>query len=270
MVYIIGDIHGQYQKLVMLLQEAGLIDDNQNWSGATAQVWFLGDFFDRGPNGIGVVELVMKLQNQALNAGGLVQALIGNHDLMLLSVYHFGRAHKHLLKAHESGKEMRIEVADFFTGGWLRNGGVIKDYVRLSGKHVAWLSHLPALAQLDRIILAHADSVLYQRCGDNVKNVNAYFYELLNNGSMEDWLQMMDAFSEHGAFYRPGGADRAALFLRIFGCDRLIHGHTPISTLTKKPANEPLIYADGRCINVDAGLYLGGSGFIYELSEQEV
>ncbi len=270
MVYIIGDIHGQYQKLIRLLQRAQLIDSNLNWAGGAAHLWFLGDFFDRGPDGVGTVELVMKLQNQAFSAGGQVKALIGNHDLMLLSVYHFGHAHKQLLNAHHTGQKVRMEITDFFTAGWLRNGGAVADFARLSGKHVAWLSHLQALAQIDGKILAHADSVLYQRYGDSISSVNAHFYNLLNNGTIDDWLQMLDAFGEHSAFYRPGGADKARLFLKVFGGDQLIHGHTPISTLTDKPAREPLIYADGRCINVDSGLYLGGEGFVYELSEQEV
>jgi len=38
--------------------------------------------------------------------------------------------------------------------------------------------------------------------------------------------------------------------------------------ITRKRAVEvtsPLIYAQGLCVNVDGGMYLGGSGFIFEV-----
>ena len=46
-VYIIGDIHGQYEQLVGLLRGVGLVDERLNWAGGAALVWFIGDFFDR-------------------------------------------------------------------------------------------------------------------------------------------------------------------------------------------------------------------------------
>jgi hypothetical protein len=77
---------------------------------------------------------------------------------------------------------------------------------------------------------------------------------------------VLDAFSEHGAFLKQGGSEQLAMFLKIFDCEQLIHGHTPISNITKEMATEAYVYADGRCINVDGGLYLGGPGFVYKLS----
>ena len=47
-------------------------------------------FFDRGPDGLRCLELVMRLQREAEAAGDRVEALIGNHDLLLLSAHHFG------------------------------------------------------------------------------------------------------------------------------------------------------------------------------------
>ena len=50
-VYIVGDVHGQLIKLIDLLLGAKLIDENRRWIGGSSQLWFLGDFFDRGPHG---------------------------------------------------------------------------------------------------------------------------------------------------------------------------------------------------------------------------
>ena len=48
-MYVIGDIHGQIDKATAALREAGLIDGDAGWAGGTATLWFMGDYFDRGP-----------------------------------------------------------------------------------------------------------------------------------------------------------------------------------------------------------------------------
>ena len=82
-IYIIGDVHGHLKKLVKLLQDAQLIDAEHSWKASTAMLWFMGDFVDRGPDGIAVLDLVMRLQTEAAAAGGSVASLLGNHEMML-------------------------------------------------------------------------------------------------------------------------------------------------------------------------------------------
>ena len=90
-IYIIGDIHGHLKKLVKLLQDEQLIDAEHSWKAGTAILWFMGEFVDRGPDGIAVLDLVMRLQAEAAAAGGSVKSLLGNHEMMLLAAYRFGR-----------------------------------------------------------------------------------------------------------------------------------------------------------------------------------
>ena len=78
-VYIVGDIHGQYEQLVGLLRGERLVDERLDWAGGAALLWFIGDFFDRGPCGVASVDLVMRLQAQAEQVDGCVRALLGNH-----------------------------------------------------------------------------------------------------------------------------------------------------------------------------------------------
>jgi hypothetical protein len=68
-IYIIGDVHGQLKKLVKLLQDAHLIDAEYTWKAGTATLWFMGDFVDRGPDSIAVLDLVMRLQSESAAAG---------------------------------------------------------------------------------------------------------------------------------------------------------------------------------------------------------
>jgi hypothetical protein len=256
-VYIRGDIHGHYDKLVTILHDANLIDGDRHWSAGEATLWFLGDFFDRGPHGIDVLNLVMRLQREAWNAGGRVAALIGNHEIQLLAAYKFGE-----VKSTGPGKN--------FLADWKRNGGIARDLDQLTPEHVDWLLALPAMAHEQDRLLIHADARLYPRYGDSVAAVNEALTTLFESDDTEAWDKLLAEFSEHKAFIQNAreGAERAADLLAQFGGAQIIHGHSPISTTNWKMARcitEPLIYADNRCINVDGGLYLGGPGFIYEL-----
>ena len=87
--FIIGDIHGHCDKLAGLLRDAGLVDADLAWSGGDARLFLLGDYVDRGPDGIGVIDLLMGLGVEAAAAGGQVEALLGNHDVMLLAAHRF-------------------------------------------------------------------------------------------------------------------------------------------------------------------------------------
>ena len=46
-VYVVGDIHGQMERLAALLYSAGLVTQKGDWLGGSARLLFLGDFFDR-------------------------------------------------------------------------------------------------------------------------------------------------------------------------------------------------------------------------------
>jgi hypothetical protein len=80
----IGDIHGAYGPLVEILEAAGLIDQKLAWSGGDATLVQLGDFTDRGPRVRAVMDLLMRLQGEAPDAGGRVVVLLGNHEALNL------------------------------------------------------------------------------------------------------------------------------------------------------------------------------------------
>jgi hypothetical protein len=255
-IYIIGDIHGQYQKLTALLGAAGLVGPDLRWSGGDAQLWFMGDFFDRGPAGIATVDLVMRLQREAAAAGGRVASLLGNHEPLLLAAHRFG--------------ERPTAWGGTFISDWRRNGGVEQDLAGLTPRHIMWLSYLPALALVGDRLLAHADSPLYSSYGGTIDEVNQRVQALLLGDDAAAWDRLLEQFSDRMAFADrdPDGAARAAQFLRDFGGRQLVHGHTPISYFTHQPAEEiagPLLYAGGLCVDVDGGMYMGGPGFVYRL-----
>jgi hypothetical protein len=84
-VVAFGDVHGAYQDWTTLLSELGVIDTDFNWSGGDTHLVSLGDLVDRGPDSRKVVELLIKLDKQADQAGGAVHMVLGNHEVMVMS-----------------------------------------------------------------------------------------------------------------------------------------------------------------------------------------
>jgi hypothetical protein len=254
-IYIIGDVHGQLNKLIKLLKDAELIDSDHSWQAGAARLWFIGDFVDRGPDGIDVLDLVMRLQSEAAAVGGTVSSILGNHEMLLLAAYRFGR--------RSTG------LGSNFLSRWQQNGGNRKDIASLTPRHLEWMAHLPAMALVDDYLFVHADAPFYINCGRTIDEVNTAFDKLLSRSDALAWEEMLEEFARRGAFmYTTIGEEFAVRFLNTFGGRQLVHGHTPISSmLSCQPVkvDSPWIYAGGRCINVDGGMCLGGSGFVYQL-----
>jgi hypothetical protein len=252
---VIGDVHGHIEKLARLLQTVQLIDAAHAWTGGTATLWFIGDLVDRGPDSIAVLDLVMRLQIEAVAVGGTVTSLLGNHEMLLLAAYRFGR--------RSTG------LGSTFLTRWKSNGGKRKDLARLTLQHLNWMAKLPAMALIDDYLLMHADAPLYIQCGHTVDEVNSVFNQLLSKSDALAWEEMLEDFARRGSFLHPGsGTDFAQRVLGIFGGRKLVHGHTPINIMrscSPQKVDCPWIYADDHCVNIDGGIFLGGPGFVYQL-----
>lgn len=87
-VFAMGDIHGNFDGLMQLLINNGIIDDKHNWQFDKGHFVILGDFFDRGKKVTEVLWFLRNLQQQAQEQGGNVHVLLGNHELMTLTGDH--------------------------------------------------------------------------------------------------------------------------------------------------------------------------------------
>ena len=84
-IVAMGDVHGDYQRFLELLRTAGLVDGRNSWTGGDTHLVLTGDYIDRGDHSAQVLDLLMDLEPQALQSGGGVHALIGNHEAMNLT-----------------------------------------------------------------------------------------------------------------------------------------------------------------------------------------
>ncbi len=80
----IGDVHGEYDVLVQLLKNTGVINENLDWNWGDGHLVFIGDIFDRGDKVTESLYLIKKLQRQANENKGKLHLLLGNHEVMIL------------------------------------------------------------------------------------------------------------------------------------------------------------------------------------------
>ncbi|MFO1393078.1 MAG: metallophosphoesterase [Steroidobacteraceae bacterium] len=81
-VVAFADVHGAYAELVALLQSVGVVDGDLRWSAGRTHVVSLGDLLDRGDDSRKVMDLLMRLQQEAAAAGGQLHVVVGNHEAM--------------------------------------------------------------------------------------------------------------------------------------------------------------------------------------------
>ncbi|MDQ2756685.1 MAG: metallophosphoesterase [Actinomycetota bacterium] len=249
-LHVVSDPHGHRDELVRALQAARLLDAAEGWAGGTDRLWVLGDFFDRGPDGVGVVDLVRRLQGEAAAAGGQVGAVLGNHEVLALGTHRFGETR---VGGHRGSS---------FAASWVLNGGLADDQERLTDDHLAWLAALPAVVVVDGWLLMHSDTTEYLKWGGSVDEVNEAIRAALSGGVESMWAVWSD-LTDRYAFSGRHGERAAARVLAQLGGERIVHGHSIVATLQPghpdpTATTSPLSYAGGLALAVDGGLYAGG------------
>lgn len=239
------------------LREAGLVDEHEAWSGEDATLWFLGDFFDRGPDGVGIVDLVMRLGQEAEAAGGSATALLGNHEILALGTHLFGET----------------EVpSDFgprsFGRSWRLNGGQEADQEGLTGEHVAWLRALPVMALAEEHLLMHSDTIEYFGWGETIEQINKNVGDVLAGDDIADWWECWRRMTTRYAFRGTRGGSVADEVLSLLGGKQIVHGHSVIADqlgIDPSDVEGPHLYADGRVLGVDGGVFVGGPCLVVRL-----
>jgi len=255
--YVVGDVHGHRDELVDALHAEGLVDPEGAWSGGENHLWFLGDFVDRGPDGVGAIDLVIQLQKQAADAGGQVETLLGNHEILALGMYHFGD---------------EPVPSDFgprsFARSWEINGGLLSDQDRLTPEHIEWLTARPLATLAADHLLLHSDTLEYLDWGDTIDEINAAGREILEGNDLAAWWDVWRRMTTRYAFRGPDGEENAQRLMDILGGERIVHGHSVIADQLGIPPVQldgPYLYAGGKALGVDGGLFVGGPCLVVEL-----
>jgi len=169
-VVAVGDIHGAYENLELILRATRLIDEQGSWIGGEAQFVSLGDVVDRGPDSRRVFDLLMRLDVEAREAGGRVHLILGNHEVMnLVGDRRFVTAEEYRAFAEEESPDDRERAYQRFvvdeTDSAEARARFEKRYptgffghlraFSPEGRYGSWLLRQPALIVIDEAAFVH-------------------------------------------------------------------------------------------------------------------
>lgn len=122
---VIGDVHGQHDRLVALLRTLGYRETMRAWRHPDRTAVFVGDFIDRGPQQVETLKLVRGMVDT-----GAALAILGNHEFNAISwatrdpehpTEHLrrhgrpgNRKQHHAFLAEVAGKPLHAEIIEWF------------------------------------------------------------------------------------------------------------------------------------------------------------
>ncbi|TQV89645.1 metallophosphoesterase [Aliikangiella coralliicola] len=215
-IYVVGDIHGAYTEIHATLRQLKLIDEQDKWIGGSAHFVSLGDLMDRGPATRKVIDLFMRLQVEAIAAGGRFHIVAGNHEVMNLigdlryvsdeEIDEFAAdetdeirqaAYQKYLKVnrHTDNEKTKAEFDQQYRKGFFAQQLAYQP----TSHYGKWLMELPYVIKINEQIFAH---------GGLSKNVNGKSLEELNeelketlSDYLKSWLSLNKG--QRLAFYPP-------------------------------------------------------------------
>ncbi len=217
-ILAISDIHGQYKLFVKLLREYNVIDEENNWIFEDGHLMIVGDIFDRGPQVNEALWLVFKLSHQALESGGRLHYLMGNHEEMVIN------------KDHRYVNEKYLKTAEKLN----------LSYEQLYAKNTLignWLYIKPIMIQINDILFVHAGiSPKVVEKGYSAEEINRIFAEEIigktkqetEQDSVLSFLRGSDGPIWYRGYFRDANLDQVQVneILKHFNMNHIVVGHT--------------------------------------------
>ena len=226
-ILVMGDVHGGYDSLLVLLVNNGIINNRLQWTWGKGHVVFLGDIFDRGNKVTEALWLIYRLEEQARASGGAVHYILGNHEVMVLQKKHDYVADKYLLL----NNKLNTEYGDLFNkrtllGQWLRTKNTIM--------------------QIDDKLFVHAGlSPSISFSGLSISDINETVRYFLNHPDRDHdgdktRLQIMGSwgpfwyrgFIEDNHYYEHLPEEDFSRVLSTFNAGQIFIGHTRMDKIT--------------------------------------
>ncbi|MEI6538781.1 MAG: metallophosphoesterase [Planctomycetota bacterium] len=137
---VIGDIHGHADELELLLQALGYREVRSVYEHPERKVIFLGDFIDRGPQILQVLNIVRPMVD-----GGKALAVMGNHEFNALLFHTEHVHHKEAYLRRRDNKNIRQHSQT-----------ILQLPDRDLADSIAWFKTLPMWLDLDGLCVVHA------------------------------------------------------------------------------------------------------------------
>lgn len=127
-VLMISDIEGGFSSFRKLLVANHVVDTNLNWIFGKGHLVLAGDFMDRGHFVTQVLYLILKMEQQALQTGGKVHYILGNHEIMNMQGDDDYAAGKYRMVSSILGiqYDQLFDSKSTFLGRWLHTKNIIE------------------------------------------------------------------------------------------------------------------------------------------------
>jgi hypothetical protein len=264
-IVAIGDLHGDLDSTRKALRLAGAIDESDSWIGGELVVVQTGDQLDRGDEEQAILDLLDRLQDEALAAGGALHILNGNHELMnarpdLRYVTEGGFAdfqdavtiteEDSLLLAHEPNQ--RARVAAFRPGG----------------PYALMLAERPVVLVLEGNVFVHGGvTPMHLEYGIERMN-NEVSAWLRGEGDPPEFIHTSKSPTWNRSYSDEVESDdcgQLAEVLTALGAKRMVVGHT-VQEKGIGPQCEDLVW----CIDAGLAEYYGATIEVLEIDGDQV
>lgn len=224
-ILAIGDIHGQYLRMIDMLRGAGVIDDSNNWIWDDDHLLFIGDIFDRGEGVTEALWYIYNLEQQARESGGRVHLLLGNHEMMILKNDIRYIANKYYCLT----SNLNIDYTDLYgnetvIGSWLRSKNAVEKIGNTLFVH-AGIS--PDVARLD-IPLESINSIMRDFLTDPADTTNAALKTLVTGTMGPLWYR---GYLRSSGNYDKIDQTELEEILVQYSSDVAVVGHTEIDSV---------------------------------------
>src|SRR5262249_46343485 len=143
------------------LQATGLIDKKEKWIGGRAHLVQTGDIVDRGAGSRKAEDLMLRLQDDAKKAGGMVHPLLGNHEIMrMVGDLRYVSPGEYEAFTSSRSEDIRQELLNRAAGKITAADvplGLIEMRMAYSenGRYGKWLRTLNAVEKINGIVFLH-------------------------------------------------------------------------------------------------------------------
>lgn len=249
----LSDIHGQFDVLVELLRNNGVIGEDLDWAFGDGHLVVAGDMFDRGGRQTEVLWLLYRLEQQAHMHGGRVHTLLGNHEVLVLR------------------DDLRYLHPKYHVVSELLGRG----FPKLYGEDTvlgAWLRARPVIVKINDIMFTHAGlHPDFLELGLSTAEVNDSFRgslglpreEVMETPVLDFLHGPLGPVWYRGYFRDQDGVSEQQLnqLAEALRISRIVVGHTSFDGIHE--------HHGGRVINIDSNIKRGKSGEILLWEDSE-
>jgi hypothetical protein len=247
-IFVISDIHGQFQWFKSLLLNNKIVDKKMRWRWGKGHLVILGDVFDRGEYVTEALWAIHQLEQQARAKGGRVHYLLGNHEVITLRG---NQEYLHPKYRQVTEKILNTNISvlfgpDSILGQWVRTRNTIIQINDILFVHGGIHPQIAAMnLSIDDINRSIRDNLASSTETIEADETLAFLFD--KNGPL-----LYRGYFEDSEEYHKPKPERIDQVLTHFGVKYVISGHTPQDHITP-------VFA-GKIIGVDSGMQYGDRG----------